>query len=334
MIRLLGVELTRLRKRRAVFVLVIACLVLPLLFLGAAVWNTRPVSDAELSNAKAQLAQDRKSLQGEIRECVQNPGDWGATGTDKQVRRQCRQMMGEPQLRWYVDRTNLGLKPQLHGDGGALIAIVTVLLMLGAATFIGHDWNSGSMSNQLLFEPRRPRVFWAKALAVLLGAFGVAALAYGIYFGGIAITMQLRDLRIHDGVPGEITLDLTRAALFAAAGSLGAYAVTNLFRSTVVTLGILFAVMVAGSIVVEMIPLVDRGRWQMVTNVAAWIFGEGGYYRHVPESCYAMDDGRKLSGDCREYGTVDLWGAVRYFGALLALSVGLSAWSFQRRDVG
>ena len=39
------------------------------------------------------------------------------------------------------------------------------MLLLGT-TFAGHDWNTGSMSNQLLFEPRRERVWLAKALAV------------------------------------------------------------------------------------------------------------------------------------------------------------------------
>ena len=29
------------------------------------------------------------------------------------------------------------------------------MMLLVGTTFAGHDWNTGSMSNQLLFEPRR-----------------------------------------------------------------------------------------------------------------------------------------------------------------------------------
>ena len=53
---LLLVELTRLRWRRAVVVLLVACLLVPVaIWLGAA-WNTRPFSDADVAEAE-RLAQ-------------------------------------------------------------------------------------------------------------------------------------------------------------------------------------------------------------------------------------------------------------------------------------
>ena len=48
-----------------------------------------------------------------------------------------------------------------HRSGGH--RAVTLLMLLAGTTFAGHDWNTGSMSNQLLFEPRRARVWVAKA---------------------------------------------------------------------------------------------------------------------------------------------------------------------------
>ena len=45
---------------------------------------------------------------------------------------------------------------------GLAVVVSHLLLVLVGTTFVGHDWNSGSMSNQLLFEPRRLRVWAAK----------------------------------------------------------------------------------------------------------------------------------------------------------------------------
>ena len=51
--------------------------------------------------------------------------------------------------------------------------VLAILMMLAGTTFAGHDWASGSVSNQLLFEPRRPLVWAAKAAVVtaLAGLF-------------------------------------------------------------------------------------------------------------------------------------------------------------------
>ena len=57
--RLLGVELTRLRWRRAVLLLLLACLVVPALIFAATAWNTRPVSGAELAQAQQQVERMR-----------------------------------------------------------------------------------------------------------------------------------------------------------------------------------------------------------------------------------------------------------------------------------
>ena len=50
--RLLAVELTRLRWRRAVVILLVGCVVIPALLWAGLAWSTRPVSDAEIQQAK------------------------------------------------------------------------------------------------------------------------------------------------------------------------------------------------------------------------------------------------------------------------------------------
>ena len=48
-------------------------------------------------------------------------------------------------------------------------------MIIVGTTFAGADWSSGSMSNQLLFEPRRPKVWLAKGAAVLVGTLVASA---------------------------------------------------------------------------------------------------------------------------------------------------------------
>ena len=60
-----------------------------------------------------------------------------------------------PQVEWYTNRPALDLDAQRRESGLAVVVVLTMLLVLVGTTFVGHDWNSGSMSNQLLFEPRR-----------------------------------------------------------------------------------------------------------------------------------------------------------------------------------
>ncbi len=166
--RLLGVELTRLRWRRAVLLLLLACLVVPALIFAVTAWNTRPVSGAELARAQQQVEQMRSEtgFQRELRTCQQHPNRFGAASADE-----CETQVG-PQVAWFVSRSPLDLRELSRGLWPTVIVLLAGLLMLLGTTFAGADWNSGSMSNQLLFEPRRLRVWAAKAAAVLRGRRG------------------------------------------------------------------------------------------------------------------------------------------------------------------
>ena len=66
------------------------------------------------------------------------------------------------------------------------MVVLAILMMLAGTTFAGHDWASGSVSNQLLFEPRRPLVWAAKGAVVtaLAGLFAAAVVtAYWLLLG-------------------------------------------------------------------------------------------------------------------------------------------------------
>lgn len=320
--RLLRVELTRLRWRRAVVLLVLLAVAIPA-FIGAAqARSTRPVSDEEI----ARVVQDQSR---DIARCVEQPRRY--LGDRHATEQQCTDLI----VGWYTGREPLSLVQQRNGGSGmAVVAVLTALLLLAGTTFAGHDWNSGSMSNQLLFEPRRRRVWTAKALAVTAVALVTATVVSAAYWLAMWAVMRARDLPIRDGSLSDSLAFGLRGAAFAAAAALGGYALTMLLRSTVATIGVLFAVSVAGGVIVAVLGLSEH--WQPQKNVAAIVKNGTTYYVEPPPSCYAENQGDRppvRGSECSGERELSLWSGTGYYGTALVLTAGVSLVSFRRRDV-
>ncbi|MFA6298591.1 MAG: hypothetical protein WC642_05455, partial [Nocardioides sp.] len=268
MIRLLHVELTRLRWRRAVLLLLAAAVVVPTLIAATLIWDTRPPSQVQLDVARANGA-------AEIARCEKRPGQFGVSDRDR-----CEEQV----VGWYTHNQPLRLGQERGETGLAVVAVLTLLVMLAGTTFAGHDWNSGSMSNQLLFEPRRGRVWAAKALVVLVTSFVISAVVSATYWSALWMVARSRDLRVPDGVLVDCLEFALRGSVFAAVAALGAFAMTMLFRSTVATVGILFGVVLAGSLFFAALGVSER--WFPHKNVAAIIKDGTRYYVEVPQSCH------------------------------------------------
>lgn len=327
--KLLLVELTRLRWRRAVLILLALCFAVPALILVTLAWDTRPVSDADLRHAQQQVDRDRAQMQPQIDDCIAHPGQFGMPRDlpAAEIEANCREMM-EPQLEWYLYRPQLDLAEQRQETGIGVIVVLLGLVMLIATTFVGHDWNSGSMSNQLLFEPRRLRVWGAKALIVFTTGLVASGLALAAYWGALNVISDRRDLVVSPVAWELIRESAMSGALIAAAAGLGAYALTMLFRSTVATLGIMFGVSVAGSILTMAI-LGERGqRWLLPTNLQAFVLD--GYEYWDATKC---GDGMSFGDESRCMSVITRADASVLFLVLLVLAVALSTWSFRRRDV-
>ena len=326
MMRLIGLELTRLRWRRAVKILLIASLAIPVIVFLVTAWTTRPVSEADLQRAQEQVERELEQpyFQRDLARCEKRPQQWGVEDPS-----QCLEMMG-PQVDWFLDRPQLDVAEVHRNQGLANIVFLSGLLMLAATTFVGADWNSGSMSNQLLFEPRRIRIWLAKAVAVMTTAGAAMAAVLAAFWAGMSLLAGSRDIQTAAAVVDRVQGSSVRAVIFVAAAALGAYAVTMLFRSTVFTLGALFAVVVVSSIVLAALGLSER--WMPHTNVAAVIFDGASYYREVPDECFM---GRRPPEglDCRQMGRVHLSQAALYLGSFLTVAVALSLATFRRRDV-
>jgi ABC-2 type transport system permease protein len=334
MTKLLLVELTRLRWRRAALVLLAACFLVPALVWGGWMWNTRPVSDADLRQAQAQVDQfrDDPSLQREIDRCVQHPRQYGVPpdADEASLREACAEMMG-PTIEMYLYREQLDIAQGRIDTGAGVITILIGLIMLIGTTFIGHDWNSGSMSNQLLFEPRRIRVWGAKALIVFGVGLVTSLLALAGFWAATAAVAAQRNLTVPPGTWDLIRDSALRGVLLASLAGVGAYALTMLFRSTVATLGIMFGVSVGGSILIAVILQEHAERWMLYSNVYAWLFD--GYDFYDESLCRGGFSGN-YSGDGSEcMAHLSQSAGASYLLVILVVSVALSVWSFRRRDV-
>jgi hypothetical protein len=129
--------------------------------------------------------------------------------------------LGETDTRMDVGKS---LEHALEGTGVALLFAGVAL----GASFVGAEFNVGSLTTQLLFEPRRWRVHSAKAAAVAIGAalFAIAVMllvAVSMYVGSAAHGVV-------QGVDGTFVAhrvgEALRIAAAVAAGATMAYCVT------------------------------------------------------------------------------------------------------------
>lgn len=331
MIRLVGAELTRLRWRRAVMVLVAAAVVIPVLVGLATAWNTRPYSDSEVREARAQ-AQSEPGFTDEVRMCERRPGRFGVESAEA-----CEEQVVGWRTNLY--REELDLRHELRNSGPGVAVVLGVLLLLVGTTFAGADWASGSMSNQLLFEPRRLRVWWAKAVAVGAVAGVVAVVVQSLFWLGLGLVAASRGIEVPGSVIGEIAWMIARSTGVVGLAALTGYALTMLVRSTVFTLGVTFAISAGGSVLVAALPLgPGKERWMPPINLLAVIQGRAGYWVEPPAECFTRGADpstydaamRQL---CNGQATLTVWDGLVFLLVPALLVVVVSLWSFRRRDV-
>ncbi|MCW2794976.1 hypothetical protein [Nocardioides sp.] len=332
--RLVAVELTRLRWRRAILLLLAAAVVVPAVIFGATAWNTRAPSAAEQARMEQIIEKEtnRHQVQRQLAKCIANPAQYGLPD-DGDPQAACEEMT-LPQPEWYGLRQPLDLvNEREQGSAIGVVVVLVLLMLLGGTTFVGHDWNSGSMSNQLLFEPRRGRVWAAKGLVVLLSGFVVCLAVLTAYWLGLAGLASHRNLTVPDGALADGLKQGLRGTLIAAFAGLAGYALTMLFRSTVATLGILFAVAVAGGMLLAVLGISNNQQWQPQNNAAAVVMDGYHYYDDsgLPSSCFTGQ--AQDPAECSTERTLSAGQGGRYLGSLLLL-VGIpSVLSFRRRDV-
>ncbi|GAA1808259.1 hypothetical protein GCM10009795_061880 [Nocardioides hankookensis] len=278
MIGLLRVELTRLRWRRAVLLLLGATVAIPAIIFAFLVHDTRPrpqeYADYQYYYAQLSIVEER-------------------TG----------------------------------GSGIAVALILAMLFVLVGTTFVGHDWNTGSMSNQLLFEPRRGRVWLVKAVALAAVALVISLVVLTAYWSGLWAISVHRDIDIPDHAVSAAYKQGVLGAYFASAAAVFGYSLTMFFRSTVATLGVLFGVAVAGGALVGATGLSDHAQVMPWTNYEAFMVGSSTTYDWdcFPNDGFVDDDACTTVVTRAE--------SLPYFGVVVAVAAAGSVIMFRRRDV-
>jgi ABC-2 type transport system permease protein len=322
-IGLVRTELTRYWSRRVIALLVVLAALLAAIVAFQSAWDTRPPSanDVATARAQAEVAAGRADIQADIDRCLANPGSYLGTGATPQ---ECRNSLAADATS-YLPRVPLDLRGTLKGNGIGLALLVIVLLLIAGSTFAGGDWTSGSMRNQTLFEPRRSRLWTAKAIAVTVASGLVALFTLGGFWLTLYFVAADRGVDHSSAVVGDIGWHLLRAVILAMAAGLGAFSLTMMFRNSVTTVALLFVYSIGGEILIGLLPFNDTGRWSLGNNVLGWLQTRLEYFD--PNS------------PCSRLGTCagpdhlghDVTGL--YLLVLVVLAVGFSLASFRRRDI-
>lgn len=264
MTRLLGTELHRMWSRRLLKVL--AALVMGGMLVGAAI--TFVQSSRDIGDLRRQADIER---QRSIDSCVRGEFDPGGPNRDSGNRQErCERFIGEfevPDPRWqYVD-----LQPVLLGTS-PLLSIVCLLL---GASFIGAEWQKGTITTVLTWEPRRLRLLVTKFTAVAL--VGVAFVVFMHLFLAIVMGVVAVLAGGTDGVNGTWARETAGFSVrVAAVGGLTAIvgcAIATVGRNTTAALGVAFVYFA----VLEGLIRGFRPQWQpwlLGDNAGQFISGE------------------------------------------------------------
>ncbi|HLR83447.1 MAG TPA: ABC transporter permease subunit [Nocardioidaceae bacterium] len=224
--RLLRAELLRARSRRSVLIVALAGLLLAIGLGAASAWQSRPYSAEETSRAE-------NAATAQVERCKEQ-----AEKHDDTTRR-CEMRAHA----WLYDRWRDPLDDQVVEEEtvAASLSLTLVSGLLGAL-LIGGEFTSGSLSNLLLFEPRRTRIWLAK-----LSATGILALLWAaLCIGGYVATLTALGRSWDPGAwpPNWIAAMIglgVRSAIVIAVAAVIAAAVTLAVRSTLATLGVSIA---------------------------------------------------------------------------------------------
>lgn len=313
-------ELNRYRSRRLLAYLMLATVLLGALVAFKSAWDTRPPTRAEVSTAeaRAKMEASRADIQADLHTCLRDPAGYLGKGNTVQ---DCRDNL-LPAARSFLPRPELDLGGTLKGNGSGIAALVIALLVVAGASFAGSDWRNGSLTTQLLAQPRRVRLWWAKATAVALASAAVAAVALAVFWLALFAVTRSREIVTSGMVTEDVVQQVLRASLLAAAAGVGAYALTIAFRSTVGVLSLCFAFAMLGELLVAL-PFEGASRWSLGNNVYGWIEKHLEYQN--PSAC-------SRAGECRPLAHMSHLDAGLYLTVLLLVVVAVSVNMFRRTD--
>jgi ABC-2 type transport system permease protein len=320
MIRLLGAEAIRLLSRR------FTGLTLLVLLLGLSGYqlvvnqSLSPLTGEQLAAAEQAFQQSHEDWVDNHEKYEQQCRDTGGTAADCTV--------PEPTLNDFsVEPT-----PFKQAASTALVlstVFVSLAAFMIAASFIGAEYNSGSISNWLTFVPRRTPVFWSKLLTMI--GFGTLL---GAFTAVLVVAAAVVLARFHnsaiESLPGLAETGARGVLVVVALAVLG-FCLGLVTRHTAGAIGVLLAFLVVSFVRIG--PLSSLAWAQRVTpwtpeaNLAAIVDRDYKYY--VPVEKMAPDG---VSIEFAEH-SLSLGHGITYWAVLLLVVVAGSLLIFRRRDV-
>ena len=300
-------ELRRLLARRAVALLLVAGLVLAALVTAAVAWDGRPVSGSERALGEEQYQQ-------ELAACEENPRRYGGGRGFE-----CADAVMPPEA--YSYRQVLSTEAVLDGLLPSLTTLLGLVALIIGTTFVGAEWVSGSMSNLLLFEPRRGRVWLAKVVVVAVVGTAFATLVLGLAIAGsLAAAISWSDASWGSTRSWYAAYSILRGIIVVVAIAVVGVAITLALRSTIATVGLAFGYAMVGEAMLRAINREAVEPWLLSSHMVAFLNGE-----------------LKLYGDSfarrPEVTVLHLQTSALYLGALMLVLLVVSWLTFRRRDI-
>jgi hypothetical protein len=284
--RLLLVELRRGIVRRSTRVLVLlALLLIVVLGIGMFLGHSADFSpDEEALGWRAE----------QVQECIRSDA-YGTQLDGSDVEAICESMVpiesfvSDP--RFHL--TDLWVPVDDQGNGGDGVLFVSCLfLVLGAlmagATFVGADWRYGTIGTLLTWEPRRWRVFLAKAAAVTVWALIIGVVLQALVGASVLPAALWRGTT--EGADaewfGQVVGAVLRTSTLGAGAALIGYAIASIGRNSAAALGVAFGYVAIGESLVRAL----RPAWQ------PWLIGDNAtvfiYGRQLPSAAFERTPGQ------------------------------------------
>ena len=323
--RLLGVELRRLRARLAIVIVMVVGLAATLLLGLAAYTTAKPMSDEQQAEARQYYEMDRENWEenGEqmVADCLEaQEAEVEATGDDT-LDYMCDEM--EPKLENYL------WEPPTYAEflsmtmPQALLLVCMVSLLVGV-TFVAAEFATGSIGTWLTFVPERGKVFASKSAAA-----AVAGAVYGLVWGAVLLGVTAAGASLA-GSDVVVTAPLVHSALkvgvLALAVTLIGTGLAFLLRHTAAALGVAIGYLIAIDTLLLQY-LKGGARWSLSTNMTAWVTGRASYYE---EQCTTDASGTMC--DYVEHTVSQTQGGLVLLAAVVIVTA-LAFVTFRQRDV-
>ncbi len=325
MLRLIGVEFRRFSKRAAFRWAGIALIVILGAMLISIYRSAAPPDPGAL--AQAQVASDENNAFNQ---------DYYAPGGGCEV-----EQAADPTIDFGCDSIPVASTPQDYlsppstysaqglSDTSDFSTLLLFFALVVGISFVTAEFSSGAITNWLTFQPRRTRVYAAKAIALTGAVTAAMAVLLGLLFAGRRLAYSLQD-SLGDNVAAATRLNLQmsgRILVLTVLVTLMGMALGMLLRHAAMALGLVFGYLIWEGFLRL---LTQNGwRWLLTPRIEAWTQGQATFSDPTGSCSSWSPDGECLSNVHYIFQASAGW---YLLGATVVLT-GIAWAVFRRRDV-